>query len=298
MALPVVIVTGPTASGKTELAERIARDLQGEVISADSRTLYRELRIGTGRYTHSDDIPYHLVGVVDIGTTYSVYRFLNDSRAAIRDIRSRGKIPVVCGGTMLYVERLIKGLDPAPPPDRGLRKRLYTILEEEGTEGLFDLLSTIDPGSALRVDRRNPRRLVRTLEITIGRSNLKEAVPSLEGPLLSFFLDVEGDELLGNISARTEKMIDLGWLDEVKALIFADHSAEEAGLDSIGYQEIFSVARGEMKPEDAADLIKVKTWGMARSQIKWSKRIPSDRVNISRSGSGRIFADIEEAIEA
>ena len=183
----LIIITGPTASGKTAIAEEIGRRSNGEIISADSRTLYRDLKIGTGRYTLSDDLKYHMIDLLGPDEFISVREFIIKARDACSDIERRGKIPILCGGTMHYIDRFIKGIDPNPPPDPALRRKLKRISRDHGPDRVHEMLKQMDPDMASTVHPNNLERTIRYIE-RAGCKQKREAIKPFSEKFIHIFI--------------------------------------------------------------------------------------------------------------
>ena len=278
--IPVLAVVGQTAVGKSSLATRLAKSLGGEIVSADSRQVYRRMDIGTAKPPPKDlaAVRHHLIDVVDPDCEYSLARFLHDSREAIQDANSRGKLPIVAGGTGQYVWGLLEGWNPpAVPPDQRLRAALSERLASEGLESLLRELAARDPDAASRVDRGNPRRVMRALEVAYAvpqdaRARPRRTPPPYRVAIIGLTLDRE--ELGRRIDARVDAMLAAGWLDEVRGLLDAGYGPELPSMSGLGYREMVAHIRGQLSLTDAADAAKRSTRRFARRQRAWFK--PAD----------------------
>ena len=219
--LPLVAIVGPTAVGKSELAVRLAQRFDGEIVNADSRHVYRGLDLGTAKPTPAEraQVAHHLVDVVDLTETYSLALYLDEANRAIRDIHSRGRLPLLVGGTGQYVWALLEGFRaPHVPPNAALRGQLEAQARDEGHDALWARLREVDPASADRIDARNVRRVVRALEVTMESGVPFSQARSRERPpfrSLVIGLTLERAELYRRIDARVDSMIMAGWPGEV-----------------------------------------------------------------------------------
>ncbi|HYF10045.1 MAG TPA: tRNA (adenosine(37)-N6)-dimethylallyltransferase MiaA [Candidatus Paceibacterota bacterium] len=267
----IIAVVGPTASGKTALSIALAKAFDGEVISADSRQVYRELDLGTGKVTTEEmnGIPHHLLDVADPRERFSVAEFQKLGKAVISDILSRGKLPIVCGGTGLYVDTLLNGTAlPEVPPNKELRDELEKLSAEE----LYEKLLAVDPGRAADIDRHNPVRLVRAIEIAEALGKVPKAETSAEYDALKIGL-LPPDELLKEkIAKRLKERLDQGMLAEAERL-HADglsyERMEELGLE---YRYMARVLQGTLSQEEFETQLQNEIWQYAKRQKTWFKR--------------------------
>lgn len=277
---PVICIVGPTASGKTDAAQLVANALDGEVVSADSMQIYRGMDIGTGKLPASERIvPHHGFDLVDPGEPYSAALFQPFAREAFRDIAARGKRPVLCGGTGLYVRAAIDDYDFPAGEQRGnpVREQWTAFAEEKGAQALWEELHRRDPESAAAVHPNNVRRVVRAFELLAeGRSyaeqkrNLAaigEAVPSVQ-----FGLAVDAAVLAERIDARVDTMVTAGLVDEVRDLMEAGFREGLTAPQAIGYKEIVEALEGRCTLDDAIGAIKQATRRYAKRQRTWFRR--------------------------
>jgi len=272
----VIAIVGPTASGKTALAMRVAERLGGEIVSADSRQVYRYLSIGTAKPTAEERarIRHHLIDVADPGERYDVLRYQRDGRAALAEVRARGHVALVVGGTGLYVRALLDGLDLASlPHDPAVRARL----ESEDPATLHDRLRAVDPDAALRVDARNRRRLVRYLEvITIAGG----PVNRVRGPSIAALrigLRPPREILIAAIERRVRVMVEGGVLDETRALVTRGVDPRLPSMSAHGYVHWAAHLRGEIDLETAIALTARDVRAYSRRQMTWFRRDPAIR---------------------
>ncbi len=279
-SIPLVAIVGPTAVGKTALALRLASAVGGEVISADSRQVYRRMDIGTAKPSARDrvGVPHHLIDVVEPDDDYSLARFLKDATQAIQNVNCRSRTPVLAGGSGQYIWGLLEGWTlPPAPPDPLLRERLNALLASEGLDSLRHDLLTRDPTAAARIDLRNPRRVIRALEVSFGARPGENAAPSKRPPpyrVKVIGLTLSSDTLYKRIDDRVDSMIQSGWIDEVGALLDSGYAPRLPSMSGLGYRELVSHLRGDLFLDDAVIRIKHNTHKFARRQRAWFK--PTD----------------------
>ena len=273
----LVCVVGPTAVGKTALAVVLARRFGGEVVNADSRQVYRGMTIGTAKPTEAERaaVPHHLVDILEPPESFGLGLFLECAQDALRNIRSRGRLPIVCGGTGQYVWALAEGQRlAAVPPALEFRATLEAEAERLGAEALHRRLAAIDPARAAALDARNVRRVIRALEIhhATGRlpSELQPAATPT-GNALVLGLTMPRDALYRRIDERVDRMMADGFLREVEELRVAGFPTKAGPLNSPGYRELGQYLDGEMSLEDAVERTKTQTHRLARRQYTWFK---------------------------
>ena len=274
-SIPLVAIVGPTAVGKSELALRLAQRFDGEIVNADSRHVYRGLDLGTAKPTPAERalVAHHLVDVVDLSETYSLALYLDEANRAIHDIQSRGRLPLLVGGTGQYVWALLEGFRaPHVPPNAALRERLEAQAKDEGHDALWERLREVDPVSAERIDPRNVRRVVRALEVTLESGVPFSQARRREQPPYSSLvigLTLERAELYRRIDARVDAMIVAGWPGEVARLMAAGHSPGLPAMAAIGYSDMAEYVTGKLSLQWAGDAIKLATHRFARRQYSW-----------------------------
>ncbi len=294
-APPVVVIVGPTASGKSALALGVAGRRGGEIVSCDSLQVYRGLDLGSAKPTVEERraVPHHLVDVVDPDQEFSAADYGRRARAAIGEITARGRLPIVAGGTGLYLRALRQGLFEGPSRDPDLRRRLETIAEARGDAALHRLLARVDPEAAGRIAPRDRVRVVRALEVyrTSGRTLTAHhrADRRARDPYrwLVVGLDPPREVLRRAVEARTRAMMAAGLLDEVRALL-ARYPGRPRPLDAIGYRQAAAVLRGALTDDEAQrDMVKA-TMRYAKRQMTWFRH----------QEDVRWFADGEVALRA
>ena len=278
--LPLLIICGPTASGKTALAIELSRHFDLEVVSADSRQVYRGLDIGTAKATAEErrQVPHHLVDVVNPDEEFSVADFIRQASAAVERIHGRGKLPVVVGGTGLYIKGLTEGLLAAPSGDQGVRERLLELESEQGEGTLYRRLSEVDPTLAERLPPGDLLRIVRALEVfAISGRRLSEfqqehAFDERPYETMKIALAPAREILYPRINRRVEQMFAEGLLDEVRHLLDRGFSPELKSMRTIGYRESIRHLQGRLTRDEAVALIQRDTRRYAKRQLTWFRR--------------------------
>ena len=272
----VVAIVGPTASGKSALALAIARERGGEIVSCDSLQVYRGLDVGSAKATADERraVAHHLVDVVDPDEEFSAADYGRLSRAAIDDITARGRLPVVAGGTGLYLRALRRGLFAGPSRDPELRHRLEAIARRHGDARLHRLLARVDPEAAARIEVNDLVRVIRALEVyrasgrTLSAHHREDApVPDVQRWLV-VGLDPPRDALRASVEARTRAMLEGGLIEEVRALL-ARFDGDLRPLRAIGYRQAVAVVRGTQTVDDAQRDIVKETMRYAKRQMTW-----------------------------
>lgn len=283
MKQPIIAIVGPTASGKTRLSVEIARHIGGEIISFDSMQLYKGMDIGTAKPTSEEmgEIPHHMIDIADPREDYSVSRFVEEADKILQDILNRGKPVVLVGGTGLYIDSLIRGLEFAPLPRSGVREELTAIAQEQGIEVLMERLRTVDPESAARIHPSNQKRVIRALEVylesgkTMTQHNLEsQEKPDKYDPLWIGLDYVNREALYARINRRVDLMLEQGLLEELKTLLAQGIPENATSMQAIGYKEFLGYIRGECTLKEAADLLKQASRRYAKRQRTWFRRNP------------------------
>lgn len=274
---PLILIVGPTAVGKTELAIQLAERLNGEIVSADSRLFYRGMDIGTAKPTHEEQsrVPHHLIDIANPDEILSLAVFQQKAREAIADIHTRNKIPFLVGGTGQYIRAVTEGWSPPEvEPDERLRSELEKIKEERGIYWLYENLKALDPVAAEKIDPRNYRRTIRALEVimTTGK-RFSEQRGQSESPyhLITIGLTRPRTELYERVDQRIDTMFASGFLDEVKSLLAKGYSPSLPTMSAIGYRECIRVINGELDEEQAEAEIRRATRVFVRRQANWFK---------------------------
>ncbi len=270
---------GPTAVGKTELSLQLCERINGEIVGADSRQIYRGMAIGTALVGVDDRtrVPHHLIDFCAPDETLTVAAYQRLAYAVIDDIHRRGAVPVLTGGTALYVRAVTEGLRiPEVPPNPTLRAELEETLQREGREALFARLCSLDPATAAVIDGNNPRRVMRALEIVISTGKSKVELEGATPPPYQtrlIGLDRPRDELYARIDRRVDEMIELGLIDETHRLLAAGYDARLPSMTGLGYREMTAYLRGELTLDEAVARIKTETHRYVRHQYTWFRRM-------------------------
>ncbi|MDO4552387.1 MAG: tRNA (adenosine(37)-N6)-dimethylallyltransferase MiaA [Bacillota bacterium] len=292
----VLVVAGPTAAGKTEYAIALARHFGGEIVSADSMQIYRYMDIGSAKPTREEQasVPHHLIDAVDPRVPWSVAEYQQAARAAIRQILSRGKLPLVAGGTGLYVNSIIYDMDfSATPKQEGLRQALERQAAEQGPESLHRRLAALDPAAAERIHPNNVKKLVRAIEVleTGGRGIpefQRSFVATEEYQCLLLGLTRNREELYRRIDSRAELLFRAGLAKEVEGLMAMGLTEESVSMQGIGYKEMAGALKGLYSMEEALELIQRRSRNYAKRQLTWFRRIPGMVwFNLSDYASGK-----------
>lgn len=280
----LVVITGPTASGKTALGVALAQRLGGEVVSADSMQIYRGMDIGTAKPTPEEmqGVPHHMIDIADPAENYSVSRYAKEASACVDDILARGKLPIVVGGTGLYIDSLIAGRTFADgTADTALRQELSERYDEIGGEGLLGELRKVDPERAAKLHPADKKRIVRAMEVYIltGRTitqhdaETRAVPPRYDAAKIALDFAVRQD-LYDRIDRRVDIMVQQGLFDEVRALLAAGVPADCTAMQAIGYKEAVAAVQGKAAPQDAVAAIQLASRRYAKRQLTWLRRDP------------------------
>ncbi|MBE0663662.1 MAG: tRNA (adenosine(37)-N6)-dimethylallyltransferase MiaA [Bacteroidales bacterium] len=272
----LIVLAGPTAVGKTGVALQLAQEFGTEIISSDSRQFYREMKIGTAIPSPEElsVVTHHFIGHLSIHDRYDVSRFETEALARLEQLFLEHKLVIMTGGSGLYINAVCKGFDELPDRDRGLRKKLQALFDNEGIAALQDKLKKLDPLYFEKVDKNNPNRLLRAIEVceATGKpySQLRKGqVKERPFRILKIALNRDREELFERIAARTNQMMAEGLLDEVKSLLPYRH---ENALNTVGYKELFEHLDGNISLEEAITNIKTNTRRYAKRQLTWFKK--------------------------
>ena len=272
----VVIISGPTASGKTGLSIEIAKRFNGEIVSADSMQIYKSMDIATAKPTKDEtaEIRHHLIDFVEANESFSVAKYKQLALWAIDDILSRGKLPIVCGGTGLYIDTLMNNTVFLDYEDSGIRERLEKRKESDGIESLYEELKKVDPDTASRLHLNDSKRIIRALEVyyltgkTISEQNSLSHKEESPYNFLLFVLSAHNREILyKRINDRVDKMLDMGLVEEAGSFFASDIS--KTAKQAIGYKELKPYLDGEISLETAVEKLKMETRRYAKRQLTW-----------------------------
>lgn len=276
-----IVITGPTASGKSDIAINIAKKISGQIISADSQQVYREMDIGTNKVLDPFEVEHHMLNLIDPDQNFSVNDFMNDSKNIISILNSRSVIPIVTGGTGLYIDSLLFDMNYGEvEKDEEIRNELQNIANLKGSEYLYEKLLKIDPETANKYHFNEENRIIRALEIyeitgeKPSNKRTGEKVLNKDIDPILFFLNYKNREILyKRINNRVVDMIDSGLVDEFKYLVDKYKLNENSqSMAAIGYKEIFPYLRGEIKLDKMISIIQRNTRRYAKRQITWMKR--------------------------
>ena len=282
----LIAVAGPTASGKSSLALAICEEFAGELISCDSMQIYRRMDIGTAKPTHEEmaHVPHHLIDICEPDEDFSAATFAEVATKAIANVLTREKLPVLCGGTGLYLDSVLKGVDYGEmEPDLAYRAEMQAYAEENGAEALHDKLKALDPEAAEAIHPNNIKRVVRALEIIHlsgmtktewDKQAIRRETPYRETVIALDYRDRE--TLYRRIEMRVDQMFEMGLVEEARALYDAGYLAPDTTAGgAIGYKELLGYLRGEMTLDEAKDTLKTATRHYAKRQLTWLRKNPS-----------------------
>ncbi len=301
----VIVVAGPTASGKTSLAIEIAKKFDGEIVSADSMQIYKNMDIATAKPSKDEmsAVRHHLIGFVDCNDEYSVAMYKRDALGAIKDILSRGKLPVVCGGTGLYIDTLIKNTNFFDYDKSDVRSELEKAADEKGIEHLFEKLREIDPETAARLHINDRKRIIRALEVYLSTGKTiteQDRLSHLEESEFDWCVigltAYDRQFLYERINRRVDIMLESGLLREAEEFFNSHYSA--TARQAIGYKELKSYFDGAVSLEEAVEKLKMETRRYAKRQLTWFRRNENiNWIEIDRNNSSEIIDIAAEIIE-
>ncbi len=280
------VIVGPTASGKSGLAVSLAHRLNGEVVSADSMQIYKGLTVGTAAPTEEEKegIPHHLIGFLPLDAAYSVAQYAADARQVLSDVFLRDRLPILCGGTGLYVQALVENIEfsNTKAPD-GLRETLRQRAETEGGAALLQELQAVDPDTAARLHENDLGRIIRALEVYLAtgqtiseQARLSKLTPSPYDPCVIFLDFRDRKRLYQRIHDRVDRMLKNGLLDEAKALLSGP--VPPTAIQAIGYKELRPYLEGEIPLDTAVEQLKKSTRHYAKRQLSWFRRMPDTHI--------------------
>lgn len=278
MSRDVIVITGPTATGKTALGAALAKRLGGEVVSADSMQIYKYMDIGTAKPTKEEmlGIPHHMIDCVSPFESYSAARYVKDASRIADDILSRGKLPVIVGGTGLYIDALIAGTDFARQGDSALREKLLARYDELGGEAMLAELAAHDPVSAEKLHPNDKKRVVRALEVFLSTGiplsrhdeETKKLPPRYRALKIALSF-TDRTELYARIDARVDKMLSLGLIEEVRHLLDMGLTDRHTAMQAIGYKEVCAALSGQCTMDEAIENVKRESRRYAKRQLSW-----------------------------
>ena len=281
MKQPLIILTGPTASGKTALSVELAKRIGGEIISADSMQVYRYMDVGSAKVTteEMDGVPHHLIDVLDPQDSFNVVTFQEMAKEAMKKIYANGHIPIVAGGTGFYIQALLYDIDFTDNDgDMEYRHHLEELAKEQGAEVLHAMLKEVDPPSAEAIHANNVKRVIRALEFykktgqRISDHNEEERQKESPYNFAYYVLNMDRATLYDRIDLRVDKMIEAGLEEEVKQLKDMGCTRDMVSMQGLGYKEILDYLNGELSLEEAVYILKRDTRHFAKRQLTWFKR--------------------------
>ena len=272
-----IFIAGPTAVGKSGIALALAEQLGGEIISADSMQVYRGLDIGTAKPSPADRarVPHHLIDICDLAESFDAAQFIRLAQKAVGEIQARGRMPVFCGGTGLYFKAFLSGLGEAPSANPELRAEL----EAASFESLLRELRERDPAAYEKIDKQNPRRVIRAVEVirltgkkfSEQRAEWKSTVQSPQSKVF-FCLTRKTDDLHARISIRVDEMFRRGLVDETRELLKRGLEQNQTAMQAIGYRQVVEHLRGERSLAETVEQVKIRTRQFAKRQLTWFRR--------------------------
>lgn len=302
--IKIIAVTGPTASGKTALAIELAKRMGGEIISCDSMQIYRTMDIGTAKPTKAElaEVLHHLIDVLPPDAPYSCSDYVKDAERAVADITSRGKLPIFCGGTGLYLDRFLRGgNDDGAACDDSLREELKRFVDEKGVDALYERLVELDPEAAATIHKNNVKRVMRAIEICLVTGQKKSEIDKKNSEIVEKYdhkvitLAFQNRDLLyERIERRVDLMIEQGLLDETKRLMNEGvFERSQTAAQAIGYKELLPYLRGEDSLENCVEELKKATRRYAKRQTTWfSGKDYAHKVYVDDGNSLKTFEDI------
>ncbi len=280
----LICIAGPTASGKTALAVKLAKEYNGEVISCDSMQIYKRMDIGTAKPTaeEMDGIPHHMLSVAEPWEDFSVSRYCEMAAPIVDDVLARGKTAIIAGGTGLYMDALIRGNSFAPYPTTGRREELEALAAKEGIQAVLNQLQAVDPESASRLHPSDQKRIIRALEVyletgeTITEHNRKtQLLPPRYNPVWFALEDTQRAALYRRIDYRVEVMLEQGLIDEIRSLLAEGVPEKCTAMQAIGYKEFLDALNGSCTMAEATALVQQSSRKYAKRQLTWFRRNPN-----------------------
>jgi len=295
---PLIVITGPTATGKTDFSLELAREIGGEIVSADSMQVYKGLDIGTDKVSEEvrREIPHYLIDVVEPNEKFSVADFVRLSDEAIREIWKKGKYPIVVGGTGFYIKALLYGLLETPPASEEVRRELSKL----PTEALYRELLSVDPEYARRIGEKDRKRIIRALEVyrLTGKplSSFKIWSEKPRYPFLGYFLYRNRPELYRRIEDRVDSQVERGLLSEAEWLL--KFGEDTTAFQALGYKEMVDYLKGKKSLEEAVKTLKKRTKEFAKRQFTWFRKEPGFKwVNLSEVPEEELLEQIKEDLK-
>ena len=276
----VIVIAGPTASGKSNLAIELAKKINGEIISADSMQIYKDMDIGTAKVSEEEmqGIKHYMLDIICPDERYSVSSYKKNAEKHIEEILSKGKTPIICGGTGLYIDSLIYGIEFLEEKiDENYRNELNQIVEKEGLENLYNKAMEIDPEAMQKISKNDKKRIIRVLEIyhKTGKTKTQQDIESRKNGVKYrykvFAINMDREKLYNRINTRVDKMINDGLIDEVK-LILKRYKKFPTAMQGLGYKEVVDYLNEKLTKEEMIEKLKMETRRYAKRQITWFKK--------------------------
>lgn len=276
----VIVIAGPTASGKTNLSVELAKRIDGEIISADSMQIYKNMNIGTAKITEEEmqGIKHYMLDIVFPNERYSVSSYKKDAEKCIEEILKKGKTPIICGGTGLYIDSLIYGIEFLEEEiDETYRNELNKIAETEGLENLYNKAMEIDPEAMQKISKNDKKRIIRVLEIyhKTGKTKTQQDIESRKNGVKYnykvFAINMDRELLYDRINKRVDKMIDMNLIDEVRSIL-QKYKEFPTAMQGLGYKEVVDYLNGTLNKEEMIEKLKIETRRYAKRQITWFKK--------------------------
>lgn len=293
----IIVIGGPTASGKTKLAIELAREFDAEIVSADSMQIYRGMDIGTAKPTKAEmaEVPHHMIDVADIDESYSVMDYVNGADRAIDSILSKGKKVIVAGGTGMYLDCLTGRMTlDAPMSDESVRRELTAIYEREGADALYEIFLKEAPSKIGTIHKNDVKRIIRAIEKARAGFDEKEvSKKNKRYNSLWFSIDIEREKLYNKIDRRVDAMLDGGLVDEVRKVILPRREQCTTSLQGIGYKEVLLYLDGELSFPEMAELIKKRSRNYAKRQLTWFRK----NSEINWVSAEKAFTEAKEIIK-
>ena len=276
----VIVIAGPTASGKSSLAVELAKKINGEIISADSMQIYKDMNIGTAKITEEEQqgIKHYMLDFVSPNERYSVSSYKKQAEKCIEEIINKGKTPIVCGGTGLYIDSLIYNIEFLEEKiDETYRNKLNQIAENEGLEKLYNMAMEIDPQAMEKISKNDQKRIIRVLEIyhKTGKTKTEQDIESRKNETKYdykvFAINMDREILYDRINKRVDKMLNQGLIDEVKSIL-QKYDEFPTAMQGLGYKEVVSYLNNDLSKEEMIEKLKMETRRYAKRQLTWFRK--------------------------
>ncbi|WPM32455.1 tRNA (adenosine(37)-N6)-dimethylallyltransferase MiaA [Hydrogenobacter sp. T-2] len=294
----LIVIGGATGSGKSEVCCLLAKRIGGEIISADSMCVYKHMDVGTAKPLECmKEVKHYLLDIIEPGGLFDAKLFEEYALRAIREIINGGKVPIVCGGTYLYIQALLYGIEETPPPDWKLRERLYEIAKEKGSEYLYIRLRAVDPQYAQKISPRDTRRIVRAIEVFINTGRPFSSFHRWSKPrfdFIGFYIRWSWESLSKRLEERAKRMLEMGLIDEIKKLMQMGFENFLTSPQAIGYKEFIPCIKGQKLLEECLSEMLKNTREYAKRQIRWFRKQGWHEVDMERLGT---YSALEEVIK-